>query len=170
MNVQCKTMKWLSRLFLLIVPTILLLWRGWGAIQVNRAFVTLNHLPALFSNDQDDLLLATVEAQLQVAQYHLGPAISIQRMLAVVQRAQGQIAPVGMTVSDLWGWGEQKVKAGDWPAAAYLYQWATDQQPDLGDSWVYLGGAYEAQDMPDEARTAYQIALRPCLRLHLRPQ
>ncbi len=158
MNVKRQVLNRLSPILLLLVPTILFFARGWGAMQVNRAFVTLNHQPALFSDNQDGLILATVEAQLTAAQSHLGPTDSTQRMLAVVQQAQGQNAPVGMTVPDLWWWAAQKEKAGEWAAAAYLYQWATDIQPGLGDSWFYLGRAYETQHRTDEARAAYLIA------------
>lgn len=148
----------LSCLVFLVVTAILLFWRGWGAMQVNRAFVTLNHQPSVFTVEQDPLILATAEAQLSVARQYLGLATSTQRMLAVVQRAQGQRASTGLTASDLLWWGEQKEKAGEWPAAAYLYHWATDQQPDLGDSWVHLGRAYEAQSLTDEAMGAYLSA------------
>jgi len=149
----------LSRLVFLVVTTILLLWRGWGAVQLNQAFVTLNHQPSVLTDDQDPIILATTEMQLSTALQYLGPAISIQRMLAVVQRAQGQrTSSIDVTVGDLLWWGEQKEKAGEWPAAAYLYHWATDQQPDLGDSWLHLGRAYEMQDLTDEAMDAYLLA------------
>lgn len=145
-------------LFFLVFPVTLLGWRVWGAIQVNRAFVTLNHGPLLFAGDETDPLWGIVEGQLVVAQDHLGSADSIRRMLAVVRRAQGQVTPPGLTVMDLWRWGEQKGKAGDWPAAAYLYEWAIDQQPDLGDSWFYLGHVYTEQNRVAEALIAYHHA------------
>jgi len=158
MNLRRKVVNRLIRLVFLLAPVILLLWRGWGAVQVNRAFVVLNHQSSVFTADQDSMILATAEAQLRAALQYLGPATATQRMLAVVQRAQGQRASTGLVASDLLWWGEQKEKAGEWSAAAYLYQWATDQQPDLGDSWVHLGRAYEAQDLADEAMAAYVVA------------
>lgn len=157
MNLESTAVNRLRYIFW-VVPALLFLWRSWGAIQVNRAFVTLNHQPSVFTTDQDPLVLSTIEAQLNTAQQYLGAQASTQRMLAIVQRAQGQNVPAGPTTMDLLWWGEQKEKAGEWYAAAYLYQWATDQQPDLGDSWYHLGRVYEAQGLIDEAITFYQVA------------
>lgn len=158
MNLKGKAVNRLSRLVFLLAPAILLLWRGWGAVQVNRAFIILNHQPSVFTADQDPLILATAETQLSAALEYLGPATATQRMLAVIQHAQGQSVSTGLTASDLLWWGEQKEKAGEWPAAAYLYQWATYQQPDLGDNWVHLGRAYETQGLTDEAMGVYLTA------------
>ena len=62
MNLRHKVVNRLIRLIFLIAPAILLFGRGWGAVQVNRAFVTLNHQPSVFTADQDPLILATAEA------------------------------------------------------------------------------------------------------------
>lgn len=155
MTLKSKAVNRIGPIFFLVVPVLLLLGRGWEALQVNRAFVTLNHQPSVFTHEVDGIVLATVEAQLSAGRQYQVMGSSTQRMLAVVQQAQGQVAPAGITTKELLWWGKQKEKTGDWPAAAYLYQWATEQQPDLGDSWYHLGRVYETQSLLDEAITAY---------------
>lgn len=139
---------------------LLLLWRGWGAWQSNRAFLALSHQPSLFTSEAGAAIPAGTAAQLAAVLQRHPDRPSAQRMLAVVQRAQGEEAPAGVTPTDLLWWGQQKQRAGETAEAAYLLQWATDLAPDLGDGWYYLGQAHETQQDWAMAEQAYEQAAR----------
>jgi len=143
---------------LLVAFLVSALWRGWGALPGNYAFVTLNQLPSLFASDLDPAALARTETQLLTALDYQPERASTWRMLALVRRAQGAKAPTGLTADELLRWGRQKEQGGDLGAAQYLYQWATDVEPDLGDGWYRLGNLYQTQEALTTARQAYERA------------
>jgi tetratricopeptide (TPR) repeat protein len=150
-----KALKFIGPLLFLILPLLLLQEPVRGAIQSNRAFVGLNHQPSILSQATDRTVLAAAEAQLlQAARFRPNPA-STQRMLAVVQQAQGAAPSATIATEDLIWWGLQKEKEGDLPAAEFFYQWVTEQEPELGDGWYYLGQVYAAQNLNPRAVNAY---------------
>ena len=171
-----KALKFIGPLLFLILPLLLLQEPVRGAIQSNRAFVGLNHQPSILSQATDRTVLAAAEAQLlQAARFRPNPA-STQRMLAVVQQAQrdaalacrptacppivvqqiqGAAPSATIATEDLIWWGLQKEKEGNLPAAEFFYQWVTEQEPELGDGWYYLGQVYAAQNLNPRAVNAY---------------
>jgi tetratricopeptide (TPR) repeat protein len=155
--VRQSIMRVLPIAFLLafLVPA---LWRGWRALPGNYAFVTLNQLPSLFAPDLDPAVLARTENQLLATLEHDPEHASTWRMLAVVRRAQGSNAPTGLNAGELLEWGQRKEQVGETAAAHYLYQWATDVEPDLGDTWYHLGGLYHRQGRVTAAYQAYERA------------
>lgn len=157
-----KALKFIGPILFLTLPLLLLQEPARGAIHSNRAFVSLNHQPLLLSQTADRTVLAAAEAQLlQAAQLRPNPA-STQRMLAVVQHAQGASPSSTIATEDLIWWGLQKEKEGDLLAAEYFYQWVTEQQSELGDGWYYLGQVYAAQNLNPRAVNAYlQAAAAP---------
>ncbi|MBP8002027.1 MAG: tetratricopeptide repeat protein [Chloroflexi bacterium] len=142
---------------LLLVACALIVGRLWLSGQGNRAFVTLNHQrqlfpPVLAAGVGDRVLtqLATV--------VNTRPRSSAQRLLAIMQRAQGLTPSAPLSVAECLWWGAQKEKLGDWPAAAFFYRWATDQQPGLADGYYFLGRVYGAQNQWLDAQAAYEHA------------
>ena len=160
LNGMVRFVRRASLLLVVAAGLSLLLSLGQGAILRNRAFVALNHLPSLFTTEADPAVLAAAEAQLAAALGHQPGRASTRRMLALVQRAQGeQIAqPASISASDLLGWGRQKQQVGALDESIYLYRWATEVEPDLGDAWYSLGRLYEAKEEWAEALDAYQRA------------
>jgi tetratricopeptide (TPR) repeat protein len=153
-----QTMMRLLPIAFLLAFLVPALWRGWRALPGNYAFVTLNQLPSLFAPDLDPAVLARTESQLLAAlEYHPQRA-STRRMLAVVRRAQGANAPAGLNAGELLEWGQRKEQVGEAAAAHYLYQWAIDVEPDLGDSWYRLGRLYQTQAAVTAALHAYERA------------
>jgi tetratricopeptide (TPR) repeat protein len=151
----------LDRRLFFYLPLLLLLWRSWGPLQRNLALVTLNHLPTLWATatGREQERLATAERQL-VASLQGRPATpAMQRLLAVVRRAQGQRPVAGVTGEELVWWGRQQEVGGDREAARYLYQWATEVEPRLADGWYYLGALYHQQEAWATAEGHYRQAL-----------
>jgi tetratricopeptide (TPR) repeat protein len=150
------------RFMLVVLLATLLLGpvpRGWGTLQSNYAFIALNRLPSLFTSEIDPTILATIEKRLLTALRYRPESASTWRTLALVQRAQGAEALVGLNVHDLLTWGWQKQQVGDLAAAFYLYQWATEVAPELGDAWYRLGSVYQAQENWLAASQTYERAL-----------
>jgi tetratricopeptide (TPR) repeat protein len=136
---------------------VVLLWqRGWGAVQRNRAFVTLNHRPTLFETvGGRDEELAMVEQQLLASPQEEGT----QRMLALVQRAKGEQPAHNLAAEELVWWGQQREQAGELAAARYLYQWAVEVEPAWSDGWYYLGNSYETEKEWAAAEASYRQAI-----------
>jgi tetratricopeptide (TPR) repeat protein len=149
-----------GRLLLVAAGLPLLLWWGRPAVLRNRVFVALNHLPSLFTAAADPTVLAAAEAQLTAALGQQPGRASTRRMLALVQRAQGEeiTQPATISAVELLDWGRQKQRLGAPDESAYLYRWATEVAPDLGDAWYYLGRLQEAEEAWAEALDAYQRA------------
>jgi tetratricopeptide (TPR) repeat protein len=147
-----------ARAILAAPAVFLFVWWGWPALQANLALVALNRLPSVFSTEVDAAALAAAETQLEAAAVRLPARASTLRALALVRRAQGEPAAEGISPAELVWWGRQKQQAGDLDAARYLFEWATELQPELGDAWYYAGGVYQAQAAWDAARSAFERA------------
>jgi tetratricopeptide (TPR) repeat protein len=151
----------LDRRLLLFVPLALLLWRSWGPLQRNQALLTLNQLPTLWATIEgaDQERLAAAESQLLASLAGQRADVATQRLLAVVQRAQGRQPAAGVSAGELLWWGRQQELAGDREAAYYLYRWATEAEPALADGWYYLGKLYHEDEAWAAAEEQYRQAL-----------
>lgn len=138
---------------ILVLSLLLLGGPIWGAIKSNRAFVSLNHKPSVLSGNFEEPYLATIEAQLSDAK------VSDQMMLATIRQARGSDPAPVFSARELISWGQRKEEGGDLQAAEFLYRWATEQQPELGDGWYHLGKVYASQDRNTDADNAYKRSL-----------
>lgn len=151
----------LDRRLLFCLPLLLLLWRSGGPLQRNCALLTLNHLPTLWAtlDGADREQLAVAERQLLASLRGRPATSSIQRLLAVVERAQGKRPTTGVTAEELLWWGRQQEQSGNHAAALYLYQWAMEVEPTLADGWYYLGNLSQIEEAWAAAAAHYRQAL-----------